>query len=150
MVHEGPRCEYLVSCLQAAKRLQKEASSMRKFVILASVVAIVVAALALPALAQDSSPFGDVQDQQNFEQRFDKWQDRAEERDYTEQEAYDYYFDRFAHFYGFGNDWQDDDDDDDRDHWWNDDRRDNDRNDNNNNSNNNNNDEVVPAVSQEF
>ena len=124
---------------------------MRKFMILASVVAIVVAALALPALAQDRSPFGDVQDQQNFEQRFDKWQDRAEERDYTEKEASEYYFDRFAHFYGFGNDWQDDDqdhwwddyrnndDDNDRD-WWNDDRRDDDRN----------NDEVVPAVSQEF
>src|SRR4028119_2356993 len=98
MVHEGPRCEYLVSCLQAAKRLQKEASSMRKFVILASVVAIVVAALALPALAQDSSPFGDVQDQQNFEQRFDNWQDRAKERDYTDSEAFNFYLERFNHF----------------------------------------------------
>ena len=115
---------------------------MRKFMMLASVVAIVVAALALPALAQDSSPFGDVQDQQNFEQRFDKWQDRAEERDYTEKEASEYYFDRFAHFYGFGNDWQDDDDDD-RDYWWNDERT--------NNPNNDDDDEVVvPAVSQEF
>ncbi len=115
---------------------------MRKFMILASVVAIVVAALALPALAQDSSPFRGDQDQQNFEKRFDKWQDRAEERDYTEKEAYEYYFDRFAHFYGFGDDWQDDDD---RDHWWNDDRRDDDRN-----NNDDRNDEVVPAVSQEF
>jgi hypothetical protein len=124
------------------------------------VVAIVVAALALPALAQDRSPFGDDRDQQSFEQRFDKWQDRAEERDYTEQEAYEYYFDRFAHFYGFGNDWQDDDQDhrwdDDRNNdyndrdWWNDDRRDDDRNNHNNNNTNNNDEVVVPAVSQEF
>ena len=120
---------------------------MRKFMILASVVAIVVAALALPALAQDSSPFRGDQDQQNFEQRFDNWQDRAEERDYTEQEAYEYYFDRFAHFYGFGNDWQDDD----QDHRWDDDRN-NDYNDRDwwNDDRYNNDDEIVPAVSQEF
>ena len=134
---------------------------MRKFMILASVVAIVVAALALPALAQDSSPFRGDQDQQNFEQRFDKWQDRAEERNYTDSEAFNFYLERFNHFYGFdgfANDrWNDDDEDqdhrwdNDRD-WWNDDRRDDDRNnDDRNNNNNNNNDEVVvPAVSQEF
>ena len=119
---------------------------MRKFMILASVVAIVVAALALPALAQDSSPFGDVQDQQNFEKRFDKWQDRAEERNYTDSEAFNFYLERFNHFYGFDgftNDrWNDDEEDqdhrwdNDRD-WWNDDRYNND-------------DEIVPAVSQEF
>ena len=89
---------------------------MRKFMILASVVAIVVAALALPALAQDSSPFRGDQDQQNFEQRFDKWQDRAEERNYTDSEAFNFYLERFNHFYGFdgfANDrWNDDDDDD--------------------------------------
>jgi hypothetical protein len=146
MVHEGPRSEYLVSCLQAAKRLQKEASSMRKFMILASVVAIVVAALALPALAQDSSPFRGDQDQQNFEKRFDNWQDRAEERNYTDSEAFNFYLERFNHFYGFdgfANDrWNDDEEDqdhrwdNDRD-WWNDDRYNND-------------DGIVPAVSQEF
>ena len=124
---------------------------MRKFMILASVVAIVVAALALPALAQDSSPFRGDQDQQNFEKRFDNWQDRAEERNYTDSEAFNFYLERFNHFYGFdgfANDrWNDDDEDqdhrwdNDRD-WWNDDRRDDDRY--------NNDDEVVPAVSQEF
>jgi len=128
---------------------------MKKFMILASVVAIVVAALALPALAQDLSPFGgDDQDQQrNLDERFDNWQDIAEKRDYTEQETFDFYLDRLSNFYGFdgfdNNRWNDEDDDD-RDHrwdndrdWWNDDRRDDDRN-------NDNDDEVVPAVSQSF
>ena len=135
---------------------------MKKFMILASVVAIVVAALALPALAQDLSPFRGDQDQRSFENRFDKWQDIAEKRDYTEQEASEFYFDRLANFYGFdsfGNDrWNDDDDqdhwwdndrnDNDRD-WWNDDRRDDDRN-NSDDRNNNNDEVVVPAVSQSF
>src|SRR4028119_529544 len=96
---------------------------MKKFMILASVVAIVVAALALPALAQDRSPFGDDRDQQSFEQRFERREDQADKRAYQEEPASDYYFDRLAHFYGFGNDDQwNDDDNDDRDHWWNDDR----------------------------
>jgi hypothetical protein len=133
------------------KVLQERGKQMKKFMILASVAAIVVAALALPALAQDNSPFRGDQDQQNFEKRFNKWQDIAEERDYTKEETFDFYLDRFSHFYGFNgfdNDrWNDEDDD--RDHrgdndrdWWNDDRRDDDRN--------NNNGELVPAVSQSF
>ena len=135
---------------------------MKKFMILASVVAIVVAALALPALAQDRSPFGDDRDQQSFEQRFERWEDQADKRGYSDEQASDYYFDRLAHFYGFGNDdrWNDDDNDD-RDHWWNDDRNDDDDNDRDwwnddrrdndrNNNDDRNNDEVVPAVSQEF
>ncbi len=135
---------------------------MKKFMILASMVAIVVAALALPALAQDRSPFGDDRDQQSFEQRFERWEDQADKRGYSEEQASDYYFDRLAHFYGFGNDdrWNDDDNDD-RDHWWNDDRNDDDDNDRDwwnddrrdndrNNNDDRNNDEVVPAVSQEF
>ena len=104
---------------------------MKKFMILASVVAIVVAALALPAMAQDLSPFGgDDRDHQRFEKRFDRLQDRADKRGYTEEEAYKFYLDRLSHFYGFG----------DGDYWWNDDR---DKDDNNDN-------EVVPAVSQSF
>ena len=135
---------------------------MKKFMILASMVAIVVAALALPALAQDRSPFGDDRDQQSFEQRFERWEDQADKRGYSEEQASDYYFDRLAHFYGFGNDdrWNDDDNDD-GDHWWNDDRNDDDDNDRDwwnddrrdndrNNNDDRNNDEVVPAVSQEF
>ena len=135
---------------------------MKKFMILASVVAIVVAALALPALAQDRSPFGDDRDQQRFEQRFERWEEQADKRGYSEEQASDYYFDRLAHFYGFDNDdrWNDDDNDD-RDHWWNDDRNDDDDNDRDwwnddrrdndrNNNDDRNNDEVVPAISQEF
>ena len=140
---------------------------MKKFVLLASVVALVVAALALPALAQDRYPFGDDEDDQRFEQRFERWEEQADKRGYSDEQAYDYYFDRLAHFYGFDgfdNDrdrWNEDDNDD-RDHWWNDDRNDdddNDRdwwnddrrdNDRNNNDDRNNDDEVVPAVSQEF
>ena len=106
---------------------------MRKFMILGALVALVVAALALPALAQDRSPFGDDQNQQRFEQRFDRLQDRAEERDYTNEEASEFYVDRLADFYGFDNDWWNDE----QDYWW-DDR------------NINNDDEVVPAVSQSF
>ena len=137
---------------------------MKKFMILASVVAIVVAALALPALAQDLSPFrGGDQDQRSFDKQFDKWQDIAEKRDYTDSEAFNFYLDRLGQFYGFDNDrWNDDDNDqdhwwdndrndNDRGGWWNDDRRDDHRNNNNNNNNNNNDDdEVVPAVSQSF
>src|SRR5919206_5238526 len=102
---------------------------MRKFMILGALVALVVTALALPALAQDLSPFrNDDWDQQRFEQRVDRWQDRADERGYTEEEASDFYLDRFAQFYGFGDsDWWNDDND-----WWND------------------NDEVDPAVNQDF
>jgi hypothetical protein len=131
---------------------------MKKFMILASVVAIVVAALALPALAQDLSPFrGGDQDQRSFDKQFDKWQDIAEKRDYTDSEAFNFYLDRLGQFYGFDNDrWNDDDND--QDHWWDNDRNDNDRDwwnddrrdDHRNNNNNNNNDEVVPAVSQSF
>jgi hypothetical protein len=105
---------------------------MRKFMILGALVALVVAALALPALAQDRSPFGDDQNQPRFEQRFDRLQDRAEERDYTNEEASEFYVDRLADFYGFDNDWWNDE----QDYWW-DDR-------------NINNDEVVPAVNQSF
>jgi hypothetical protein len=139
---------------------------MRKFMILASVVAIVVAALALPALAQDRYPFGNDQDNQRFDQRFERWEDQADKRGYSAEEADDYYLGHLAHFYGFdsfdNDDWWNDDrnNDNDRD-WWNDDRRDDDRNNNdrnnndrNNNDRNNNdrndNDEVVPAVSQSF
>ena len=118
---------------------------MRKFMILGSLVALVVAALALPALAEDNSPFRGDQDQRSFEKQFDNWQDIAEKRDYTDAEAFDFYVDRLGAFYGFDHDrWNDDDD---QDHWWANDR---DWWNDNNNNNNNNDDEVVPAVSQSF
>ncbi len=100
---------------------------MKKFMILASVVAIVVAALALPALASDRSL------QDRFEKRYDKWQERADQRGYDEAQSEAYFYERWADFYGFKDD------------------RNNNRDDRNNNRDDRNNDnEVVPAVSQSF
>ena len=100
---------------------------MKKFMILASVVAIVVAALALPALASDRSL------QDRFEKRYDKWQERADQRGYDEAQSEAYFYERWANFYGFKDD------------------RNNNRDPRNNNRDDRNNDnEVVPAVSQSF
>ena len=99
---------------------------MKKFVILGTVVALVVAALALPALAQDRFSKND---QERYEKRLDRWEQRAEKRGYSEEELYGYLYGRFAHFYGFG---------DHRDQW-----NDNDRN------HRNERDDAV-AVSQSF
>jgi hypothetical protein len=152
--------------LQAAKRLDKEASSMRKFMILASVVAIVVAALALPALAQhreDGGGFGSEDREDYYEEIWGAFEARYEDEegwdefeelyeDGFEKEGFFAFDDRLSNFYGFDgfdNDrWNDDEEDQDHrwdnDHdWWNDDRRDDDRN-------NNDDEVVVPAVSQEF
>ncbi len=93
---------------------------MKKFMILASVVAIVVAALALPAMASDRSL------KDRFEKRYDKWQERADQRGYDEAQSDAYFYERWADFYGFK---------DDR---------------NNNRDDRKNNNEVVPAVSQSF
>ena len=141
---------------------------MRKFMLMGALVAIVIAALSIPAMAQD----GIDDERQAFQNAFqaafaDNWEDvyedRAEERDYTEKEASKFYFDRLAHFYGFdgfGNDdrWNDDDNDD-RDHWWNDDRNDDDdndrdwwnddRRDDDRNNNDRNNDDAAPVITQE-
>ncbi len=93
---------------------------MKKFMILASVVAIVVAALALPAMASDRSL------KDRFEKRYDKWQERADQRGYDKAQSDAYFYERWADFYGFK---------DDR---------------NNNRDDRKNNNEVVPAVSQSF
>jgi hypothetical protein len=139
---------------------------MRKFMILASVVAIVVAALALPALAQhreDGGGFGFEDREDYYEEIWSAFEARYEDEegwdefeelyeDGFEEEGFFAFDDRLSNFYGFdgfANDrWNDEEDqdhrwDNDRD-WWNDDRRDDDRN------NNNDDDEVVPAVSQSF
>ena len=85
---------------------------MKKFVILGTVVTLVVAALALPALALDRFSKND---QERYEKRLDRWEQRAEKRGYSEEELYGYLYGRFAHFYGFGNH-RDQWDDNDRDH----------------------------------
>jgi hypothetical protein len=122
---------------------------MRKFMILGSLVALVVAALALPALAQqDDRRFGEDR-QDYYENLWDGFEDRYEDsegwnafedryKDGFEDQGFfafadDRFFDEEGFFFG------DDRRDDDRD-WWNDD----------NNNNDDNNDEVVPAVTQEF
>ena len=136
---------------------------MRKFMILGSLVALVVAALALPALAQqDDRRFGEDR-QTYYENLWDSFEERYEdsegwnafeeryEDDFEEQGFFafadDRFFDEGGFFFG------DDRNDNDRDRW-NDDRRDDDRDwrndDRNNNNNNNDGNEVVPAVSQSF
>src|SRR5215210_2590894 len=115
---------------------------MRKFMLMGALVAVVVAALALPALAQtaDGDFKGDLRSDQEF---------LAD------------YFNALENFYGLDgldNQWWENGryDDDNRDNpwwgddernehdWWNDWRHDDDR------DNDRNNDEVVPAVSQSF
>ena len=125
---------------------------MRKFMMLGALVAVVVAALAVPALAQqgdffrgDPSEFGDYLEDQA----------EAQGRDFDEalfENFLEDYPRSWADFYGFGGDdrWGDDSQWDERnDHdWWNDWRHDDDRDDDRDNDRNN--DEIVPAVSQSF
>jgi hypothetical protein len=102
---------------------KKEVSKLKKFMVLGALVAMMVTALALPALAQDRN--------NNFRD--------LEDREDVQQEAFEAFLEDFRYFYGleddeWGENWRDDDD------WWNDWRHDDERN----------NDEVVPAVSQDF
>src|SRR5215210_7743509 len=118
---------------------------------LGALVALVVAALAIPALAQQNDlfqndfPWGNqddfggehfaVGDQDRLEAREDRWEERQERWEDRADEGFfgANGFDRFADFSGFdAQDWWNDDD-------WRDDRWRDDRNDNNNNA---------PAVSQ--
>src|SRR5215210_9221644 len=110
---------------------------------LGALVALVVAALALPALAQHNGGFfGEDQgpfDEERFKARQDRIEDRWEERQERWEDRADEGFfgangfDRFADFSGFdAQDWWNDDD-------WNNNRWRDDRNNDNNNA---------PAVSQ--
>ena len=121
---------------------------MKKFMILASVVAIVVAALALPALAQRGGQFSNDDEPQperfadNFLENFyaqdnDRWED--------DNDRWEDNNDWWDH-----NDWwkdHDDRNDNDFDNRNDDDHNDNNRNNNNRNDNNNN---AVPVITQEF
>jgi hypothetical protein len=126
---------------------------MRKFMILGALVALVVAALALPALAQQQDGFRFGEDQQDYyKYLWDGFEDRYEDSEgwdafekryedgFEEQGFFAFADDRFFdeeeledEGFFFGDDRNNDNDRD----WWNDDRNDND-------------DEVVPAVSQSF
>jgi hypothetical protein len=125
---------------------------MRKFVILGALVALMIAALALPALAQQEGDLRFGEDQQDYyKYLWDGFEDR-----YEDSEGWDAFEKRYEDgfeeqgFFAFADDrffdeenleeqgffFGDNRNDNDRD-WWNDDR-----------NNNDNDDEVVPAVSQ--
>ncbi len=74
MLHQGPGCEYL-RCFAKSKQ-KKEVEQLRKFMLMGALVALVVAALAIPALAQNHGFFA----ADNQEDRFEARQDRLEER----------------------------------------------------------------------
>jgi hypothetical protein len=121
---------------------------MRKFMLLGALVAVVVAALALPALAQNRDLDRDLEGQ-----------------GVAQHEAFEAFLaDYFKDLDGLDNQWwengRDNDDDNNRDNpwwgdernehdWWNDWRHDDDDRDDDR-DNDRNNDEVVPAVSQSF
>ena len=96
---------------------------MKKFMLLGTLVAVVIAALSIPALAQDGLVRG-VDDRELFQEaleeawddRMDYWEDQAEDqgREFNEERyenLFDDYFNTLADFYGFGEDeyWGDDD-----------------------------------------
>ena len=96
---------------------------MKKFMLLGTLVAVVIAALSIPALAQDGLVRG-YDDRELFQEaleeawddRLDYWEDKAEEqgREFDEERyerLFDDYFNTLADFYGFGEDeyWGDDD-----------------------------------------
>ena len=96
---------------------------MKKFMLLGTLVAVVIAALSIPALAQDGLVRG-VDDRELFQEaldeawdnRLDYWEDQAEEqgREFDEdlyEGLFDDYFNTLADFYGFGEEeyWGDDD-----------------------------------------
>ena len=91
--------------------------------LLGTLVAVVIAALSIPALAQDGLVRG-VDDRELFQEaleeawddRMDYWEDQAEDqgREFNEERyenLFDDYFNTLADFYGFGEDeyWGDDD-----------------------------------------
>jgi hypothetical protein len=116
--------------VKSSTRRRKE---LKKFMILGALVAMVMAALALPALAQQDG-------QNHLGDRFDRWNQQAEERDLSGEDYYDFLLQKVDNFYGAQDErndrWNDENYnrwDDDRD-WWNDDRHDDDRNNNNDDS----------------
>ena len=87
---------------------------MKKFMLLGTLVAVVIAALSIPALAQDGLVRG-VDDRELFQEaleeawdnRLDYWEDQAEEqgREFDEdlyEGLFDDYFNTLADFYGLG------------------------------------------------
>jgi hypothetical protein len=92
----------------------REVSSMRKFMILGALVALVVSALALPALAQQNGlPFGDEDQEDYYENLWDGFEDRyGNSEDWEDFE--DLYEDRFEEqgFFAFADERLFEDEDD--------------------------------------
>jgi hypothetical protein len=93
----------------------REVSKVRKFMLMGALVAIVIAALSIPALAQDG--FHD--QQQAFEKAVwaafeDNWEEAYEDRDEKnrsfEEDFFEDFYSDFAEYYGFDEDdyWGDD------------------------------------------
>jgi hypothetical protein len=92
------------------KPKMREVSKMRKFMLMGALVAIVIAALSIPAMAQD----GIDDERQAFQDAFqaafaDSWEEAYEDRAEENRSFEDFYSD-FADYYGFGEDeyWGDD------------------------------------------
>jgi hypothetical protein len=109
---------------------------VKKFMMLGALVAVMVAALAIPALAKDGFHFGSVN-----QERLERWQDRAEKKGLSFDE---YLLYRFGGFEDYKDRWDHND-------WWkdHDDERRDDRNDRRDDRDNDVN-EAVPAVEQSF
>jgi hypothetical protein len=136
----------------------REVSKVRKFMLMGALVAVVVAALAVPAMASD----GFENDQQAFRAAFKAaFSDWEEDKDSYkgDKDPYNVFYDSFTDYYkdflGEDEDWQEEGDkhrwDDGEQRWdndWRDERRD-DRRDERRNDERNNNDQE-PAVSQNF
>src|SRR5215211_7112641 len=121
----------------------REVSKVRKFMLMGALVAVVVAALAVPAMASD----GFENDQQAFRAAF-----KAAFSDWEEdKDSYNVFYDSFTDYYkdflGEDEDWQEEGDKhrwDDGEQRWDNDWRDDRRNDERNNN------DQEPAVSQNF
>lgn len=140
------------------QKKMREVSKVRKFMLMGALVAVVVAALAVPAMASD----GFENDQQAFRAAFKAaFSDWEEDKDSYkgDKDPYNVFYDSFTNYYkdflGEDEDWQEEGDkhrwDDGEQRWdndWRDDRRDERRDDRRNDERNNNDQE--PAVSQNF
>ena len=151
------------SSVRFDKLKMREVSKVRKFMLMGALVAIVIAALSVPALAQNG--IDDERDAFKHAFRAALKDNANENEDWSfNRDFFNAFYGDFANYYGLeredyrGDDerrwddgeqrWNDDWRDERRD--WRDDRRDDDRNNDRNNNRNNNNDEVAPAVSQDF
>ena len=99
-------CDHLLGSAKPQRR--REASKLNKFMLMGALVAVMVAALSLPALAKDGFRFGGINPE-----RWERWEERAEKKGLSLNE---YLFNRFGGFKDQedrwnGNHWRKDHDD---------------------------------------